>query len=89
MCVIVCMYVGFNLTFYQHQKGREAVLGSTYAFRKVLHSFKNSILWHTIVTTRIKSCSCQLNLILNEAKRIFSIKFLRSRIQFRVTKQHY
>lgn len=75
MCVIVCsIYVGFNLTFCQHQKGGEGVLGSKYAFRKVLHSFEKNILWHTIATTRIKSCSCQLNLILNEAKRIFSIK---------------
>lgn len=75
--VCVCMYVGLNLTFWLHQRGREGELGSTHAYRKVLHSFKEHIVWHTIATTRIKSCSCQLNLILMEAKRNFSTKFLR------------
>lgn len=89
VCVFVCIQIGFILAFYLHQRGREAVLRSTHAYRKLLLSCKTHIvLWHTVATTRRKSCCCQLNL-LRGARRNFFIKFLRSRIQLGVTKQHY
>jgi len=41
MCVFVDMYVGFNPTFYLHQRGR-SLLASTHAHKKYSIHLKNT-----------------------------------------------
>lgn len=81
------MFVRMYVVLPAPKRKGQCVVGYTCIWKGIPFIFKKRLLCHMIATTRIKSCSCQLNILLVEAKRNFS--FVTNRIQLAVTKQHY